>query len=248
MTKKGVPARPDTSASSPRPVSSFVPSGFLKALYPEGVPAAVEPTAPVNVNGRLVFAFDGTASRSPSWEAAKQLTDTLFHAVPDALQVALAVHGGGRVHTFTDFLPNARALRKMAAGVRCIAGATQLLPILRRVIKTEGVGVVLYIGDAFEESWDEATGLADQLKASGTRLIVLFEGYEPYAESVYADLTARTEGALLPFDLSSLGKLADLLAAIGVLAAGGVELLEDKRHTMPGAVLLLEHLGRGGRR
>jgi hypothetical protein len=56
-------------------------------------------------------------------------------------------------------------------------------------------------------------------------------------------MTARTEGALLPFDLAALGRLSDLLAAIGVLAAGGVELLEDKRHTMPGAMLLLEHLG-----
>jgi hypothetical protein len=244
LWKKAVPARPDTS--SPRPVSSFTPSGFLKTLYPEGLPAAVEPVAPV-LMGRMVFAVDATASRQPAWEAAKQLTGTLFHAVPDVLQVALAVHGGGKVHTFTDFQANARALRRKAAGVECIAGGTQLLPILRRVTRTAGVGVVLYIGDAFEESQSKAMRLADQLKANGTRLIVLFEGSDAYAHGVYADLAARTEGALLPFDLSALGRLRDLLAAIGVLAAGGMELLEDKRHTMPGAVLLLEHLGRGGR-
>jgi hypothetical protein len=246
--KKGVPARPanaETDHGKARP--AFTPGGFLKALYPEGLPAAVEPTAPP-LMGRMVLAVDATGSRQPTWEAAKQLTNTLFHAVPDVLQVALAVHGGGKVHTFTDFLPNARALRKMAAGVECRAGGTQLLPILRRVAGIEGVGVVLYIGDAFEESASKAIQLADQLRANGTRLIVLFEGSDLHAHSVYADLAARTEGALLPFDLSALGRLRDLLAAVGVLAAGGMELLEDKRDTMRGAALLLEHLGSSGKR
>src|SRR6516165_2521086 len=68
---------------------------------------------------RLVFAVDATASRSAAWEAAKQLTDILFEAIPGKLNVALAVHGGGRVHTFTAFTDDAGRLRDMAMGIRC---------------------------------------------------------------------------------------------------------------------------------
>src|SRR5579863_8446851 len=46
----------------------------------------------------MVFAVDATASRVAAWEAAQQLTDALFAAVPGELDVALAVHGGSRVH------------------------------------------------------------------------------------------------------------------------------------------------------
>src|SRR5271169_1312513 len=53
---------------------------------------------------RLCFAFDATASRSEAWEAAKKLTDVLFQALPGQLDVALAIHGGNRVHTFTEYM------------------------------------------------------------------------------------------------------------------------------------------------
>jgi hypothetical protein len=47
---------------------------------------------------------------------------------------------------------------------------------------------------------------------------------------------------VLPFDLSSLGRLRELLGAVAVLAVGGEHLLEEKRETLPGAVLLLGYL------
>ena len=53
----------------------------------------IPPVLP-NSHARLVFAVDATASRSAAWEAAKELTDALFQALPGTLDVALAVHGG----------------------------------------------------------------------------------------------------------------------------------------------------------
>src|SRR6478672_1387614 len=70
---------------------------------------------------RLIFAVDATASREPAWAAARQVTDALVKAMPGGLDVALAVHGGSRVHTFTGFTDDARTLRDRAAGVDCIA-------------------------------------------------------------------------------------------------------------------------------
>ncbi len=101
---------------------------------------------------RLIFAVDATASREPAWAVARRVTDALVKALPGELDVALAVHGGSRVHTFTPFTKDAATLRDRAAGVACEAGLTRLLPILSASLKHQGVRVVVYIGDVFEES------------------------------------------------------------------------------------------------
>src|SRR6516225_11905642 len=78
-----------------------------RALPEPDKPRSVVSPALREERARLVFAVDATASRSAAWEAAKQLTDILFEAIPGKLDVALVVHGGGRVHTFTAFTDDA---------------------------------------------------------------------------------------------------------------------------------------------
>ena len=115
-----------------------------------------------------MFAVDATASREPAWAAARQVTDALVKALPGELDVALAVHGGSRVHTFTAFTSDASTLRDRAAGVTCQAGMTRLLPILSASLKRPAVRVVIYIGDVFEESLPQGRQLADEMGAQGT--------------------------------------------------------------------------------
>src|ERR1700678_1894931 len=76
----------------------------LTALLP-GAPRQDLATTPIRP--RLIFGFDATASREPAWDTAREVTDALFGALPGALDVALAVHGGSRLHTFTAFTANA---------------------------------------------------------------------------------------------------------------------------------------------
>jgi hypothetical protein len=186
---------------------------------------------------RVVFAFDATGSRQPSWDAAKHLTDVLLAAMPSEVKVALAVHSGGRVEIFTDFTKDPGILRDQAAGVRCYSGGTQLLPILDRVARMRDCPVVVYIGDAYEEG--SPRRVANALRDTETRVIILHEGQPPAAFKEIADLTG---GALLPFDLSSLDQLGELLKAVAVLAVGGTDALEAQQETMPAATLLLENL------
>ena len=194
---------------------------------------------------RLVFAVDATASREPAWIAARQVTDALVKALPGELDVALAVHGGARVHTFTGFTNNAATLRDRAAGVACEAGMTRLLPILSTTLKQQSVRVVIYIGDVFEESLSHGRRLADQLGARGTKLIVLHDTADPSARrdaELFWDLAKRTGGCVLPFDASAPGRLRDILAAVAVYAVGGEKLLRERRHELAGAVALLDEL------
>jgi hypothetical protein len=210
----------------------------LQRLLP--APDAEAPTRP-----RLVFAFDATASREPAWAMARQVTDALVKALPGELDVALAVHGGSMLHTFTDFTADPRTLRDRAAGISCMAGFTRMLPILARSLKRPGVRVIVYIGDVFEESVGRGRRLADELAARGIKLIVLHDTSDADARrygEIFSDLARRTGGCVLPFDATAPAKLRDLLAAVAVFAVGGLNLLREKRREMPGALVLLKHL------
>jgi hypothetical protein len=196
---------------------------------------------------RLIFGFDATASREPAWAAARKVTDALVKALPGELDVALAVHGGSMLHTFTEFTADPNTLRDRAAGISCIAGFTRLLPILSRALSNPGVRVVVYIGDVFEESPVRGRKLADAMGQKGIKLIVLHDTADWNAKrdaEVFLDLARRTGGCVVPFDANAPARLRELLAAVAVYAVGGTEMLEEKREEMPGAVLLLEHLRR----
>jgi hypothetical protein len=219
--------------------AAALPAAFTDAEPPAETGAPARP--------RLVFAVDATASREPAWAAARLVTDALVKALPGELDVALAVHGGNRVHTFTAFTSDAATLRDRAAGVGCLAGLTRLLPILSASLKQQSVRVVIYVGDVFEENLPQGRIIADRMGARGAKLIVLHDTADPAARrdaEVFWDLAKRTGGCVLPFDASAPNRLRDLLSAVAVFAVGGEKLLRERRHTMPGAVALLDHLDR----
>jgi hypothetical protein len=193
---------------------------------------------------RLVFAVDATASRSAAWNTAREVTDTLFQALPGQLDVALAVHGGSTVHTFTDFVTDPSILRETAAQISCKSGATKLIEIMQRTIAAPDAKVLLYIGDTFEEPIEEAREVAGLLNARGVRMIVLHD--EPQrdqaAGDVFADLAHRTGGFVLPFDAGAAARIREVLEAVAVLAVGGIKLLQEKKNTLAAAPLLLSHL------
>jgi hypothetical protein len=217
--------------------------GFIRSLLPFGdpTPPSANPTRP-----RLIFGFDATASREPAWAAARTVTDALVQALPGELDVALAVHGGSILHTFTEFTSNPNTLRDRAAGISCIAGYTRLLSILSRALSSDGVRVVVYIGDVFEESPGRGHKLADAMGLKGIKLIVLHDTADWNARrdaEVFLDLARRTGGCVLPFDANAPARLRELLAAVAVYAVGGEELLNERREELPAAPLLLQHLG-----
>lgn len=220
--------------------------GRLMALVAGLLPRP--PTACAGWNGRprLVFGFDATASREPAWATARSVTDSLVRALPGELDVALAVHGGGLLHTFTDFTSSAATLRDRAAGIACMSGPTRLVPLLSRCLATPGVRVVVYTGDVFEESPVRGRQIADSLGRAGIKLFILHDACDWMARKdaeIFLDLARRTGGCVLPFDVDAPARLRELLAAVAVYAVGGLALLEEKRKDMPGAAVLLRGMG-----
>jgi hypothetical protein len=239
---------PEAEEDQQQPVTLF---GQVRALAQtvagqlvRGVTGAQLP-ATQPLRPRLIFGFDATASREPAWATARTVTDALVKALPGELDVALAVHGGSMLHTFTEFTADPTRLRDRAAGVSCLAGMTRLLPILSRALSNPGVRVVTYIGDVFEESPVRGRKLADAMGEKGIKLIVLHDTADWNSKrdaEVFLDLARRTGGCVLPFDANAPARLRELLAAVAVYAVGGSDLLEQKREELPGAVMLLEHL------
>lgn len=227
---------PRTASPAPLDEPARAPVDATIAGTIKGGPITAASLAPKR-RPALVFVVDTTGSRQRTWKEAKALTDTVIAAVPDELEVALAVYGGGKITFDTDFTKDAGTLRDRAASITCQAGGTQLLPILKRVAGMGDVPVVVFIGDAYEEG--SPRRVANALKDCGTRVIILHEGPPPPA---FGEIVERTGGALLPFEISSLDDVRALLQAVAVLAVGDVELLKTKQATMPAATLLLEHL------
>jgi hypothetical protein len=115
-------------------------------------------------------------------------------------------------------------------------------------VKRPAVRVVVYIGDVFEESLIQGRRLADAMGAQGTKLIVLHDTADPGSRrdtEIFWDLAKRTGGCVLPFNASASGRLRDILSAVAVYAVGGEKLLRERRHDLPGAVALLDRLGKG---
>jgi hypothetical protein len=242
------PAENAAEATATRPIVTPLPK-MVGSVAPPPLRAVAPPApgarpSPIVERPRVTLAVDASSSRAPAWKASQRVMGGLFTALPGEVDVNLAVHGGGRLHTYTAFMPDADSLRPIAARIRCKAGYTKLCDIFERVLKSERVRVVVYVGDVFEEQRSKVIRLAKALLLNETRVIILHDGGSRDADDgeVFRTIAAITGGAVLPFDASALDDLGQMLQAVAVLAVGGTELLESRQETMPAAPLLLERL------
>jgi hypothetical protein len=124
---------------------------------------------------RLLFSMDATASREQAWNVAKEITDAMFKAVPGALDVALAYHGGGRLQEIIQFSSDTKALLDKVHTVHCQAGMTALNDILDEATEISRLKALIYIGDCFDENLDAAIEIAQQLKLKGVWCFMFHE-------------------------------------------------------------------------
>ena len=198
---------------------------------------------------RLLFSLDATASRESAWEVATQITMGMFEAVPDKIEVAFGYHGGGLVQQVTDFSQSPKVFLDKLLSIQCDAGHTQLNGLLKEALNLEQLRAVVYIGDCFEESSTKAYELAKQLKLKGIKMFIFHDktsggmGYDmKQAARVFAGIVDITGGAVMDFNEQSIQQSKDFLRAIALYSVGGRKLLEQKKASEKGAVLLLEQL------
>jgi hypothetical protein len=261
VPRPSLPARAIAEISRPIAEPPALPAVPLPAVSPPRVSRATaeanagvwvppDPAMP-RFRPRVMFSIDITASRQDSIKPAKRLMDALLGGLPGELELALASFGGEKV-TFSPWTTNPARVREVAAGLRCKAGYTQLLKVLRGVLEIDAVRCVVHVGDMFEEDAHAAADMAAELARRGIRVIVLHDtslrgmNFSPEAHddarAVFQMLAQRTGGVLLPFDISALEELAKLMEALAVLAVGGTEMLAEKQPVMRAAGKLLRLL------
>ena len=198
-----------------------------------------------------MFAIDATASRQPTWDLACELHAELFTEVERVghLAVQLVYFRGLSDFSASPWLARPDELRTRMLGVSCRGGRTQLVRLLdhaQREASQSAVRVLIYIGDAFEESEASLLASAGQLALRNLPVLMFQEGDNPIAERAFSAVATITGGAHVRFDPSSREALRRLLGAAATFATGGRAALEHfaRRTGDAGARRLLTQIRR----
>jgi hypothetical protein len=194
--------------------------------------------------GRLICALDATASREPTWDRACHIQGEMFEATAGlgGLEIQLVFYRGFAECKASRWVTTAAELHRIMRSVFCVGGETQIERVLSHAIRETGrrrVNALVFVGDAMEEKVDRLCRLAGELGLLGVPIFLFHEGRDPAVAVAFKQMASLSHGAYLSFDLSSAGRLKDLLAAVAVYAAGGYRALAAYGEGKGGEVLQL---------
>jgi hypothetical protein len=208
--------------------------------------ALVPKVKPAARRGRLVFALDATASREPTWEEARLIQAEMFDAAATvgSLEIQLCFYRGMADFGAFPWSISGSDLRRYMDRVQCVGGYTQIARVLEhslRETRANKIDALVFVGDCMEESVDELCRLAGELGLLGVKAFLFQEGNDPSAELAFRQIAKLTQGAHCRFDAGSAEQLRDLLKAVALYAAGGIQALEHFSRNRGGIVLQLTH-------
>jgi hypothetical protein len=202
------------------------------------------PAAEGGERARLVFALDATMSRQPTWDLACRVQGEMFATAAGigGLSVQLVYFRGFNECRASRWVVDPGALTGLMTRIECRGGQTQIARVLRHV-RTETavapVRVLVYVGDAMEESIDELCAVAGELGLLGVKAFMFHEGSDPTAARAFQEIARLTRGVYARFDGSAPRALADLLRAAAAYAAHGMDGLSRLATENDGARRLL---------
>jgi len=198
------------AASSRADIDSFL--NQVKALRPAGP------------RGRLIFALDATMSRQPTWDQACSLQAEMFReaAAVGGLDIQLVYYRGFGECRASSWIGDSDRLGALMSGIDCRGGQTQIARILAHALReneTGKVAVLVFVGDAMEESLDELCSRAGELGLRNVKAFMFQEGQDPICEQAFREIARLTGGAFCRFAPGAAHELAELLRAAAAYAA-----------------------------
>jgi hypothetical protein len=208
---------------------------------------ALGPGAKARQRGRLIFALDATMSRQPTWDQACKLQAEMFReaAAVGGLDIQLVYYRGLAECRTSSWIADPERLGALMSAIDCRGGQTQIAKILahaRRESESGNVAVLVFVGDAMEESLDELCARAGGLGLRNVKAFMFQEGYDPICEQAFREIARLTGGAFCHFAPGAAHELADLLRAAVAYAAGGLKALADLKAQGVGVAKLIEQL------
>jgi hypothetical protein len=237
------PARPqgDQPSSAPATSQRAEIDRFLDQVKTLG------PVVKAGSRGRLIFALDATMSRQPTWDQACKLQAEMFReaAAVGGLDIQLVYYRGLAECRASSWIADPDRLGALMDRIDCRGGQTQIVKVLahaRRENDSGKVAVVVFVGDAMEESLDELCARAGELGLRNVKAFMFQEGYDPTCEQAFREIARLTGGAYCRFAPGAAHELAELLRAAAAYAAGGLKALADLKAHSIGVARLIEQL------
>lgn len=210
---------------------------------------SMPPVSATGKRGRLVLAMDATMSRQHSWDTALSIQSEMFAEAGrvGGLDVQLVYFRSFDECRASKWTSDTEGLARLMSGIRCQAGNTQILRVLKHLRTEAGAGKVnacVYIGDALEEDIDALATVAGEIGILGVPMFMFQEGQNAAAERGFREIARLTRGAYFRFGHDAARVLRELLSAVAVYAAGGRMALADHSAKRGGAAqLLLDQMG-----
>jgi hypothetical protein len=209
---------------------------------------SLSPVTPAGERGRLIFALDATMSRQPTWDTACRLQADMFREAASigGLDIQLVYYRGLAECRASSWVAEPQRFGELMSRIDCRGGKTQIGKVLAHASRENDarkISVLVFIGDAMEESLDHLCAAAGELGLRNVRAFMFQEGYDPVCEQAFREVVRLTHGAFCRFSPGSAHELAELLRAAAAYAAGGMKALADLRgRQSTGAVKLIEQL------
>jgi hypothetical protein len=167
-------------------------------------------------------------------------------AAVGGLDIQLVYYRGLAECRASAWVAAADRLGALMSRIDCRGGHTQIGKVLahaRRENDAGKVAVLVFIGDAMEESLDDLCAAAAELGLRNVKAFMFQEGYDPVCEQAFREIARLTGGAFCRFAPGAAHELAELLRAAAAYAAGGMKALAAlKGRQSAAAVRLLEQL------
>ena len=242
MSKDRIHRTPAPPSGTPPDASSRAEIGlFLDRVKSLGSPV------PAGHRGRLIFALDATISRQPTWDTACRLQADMFREAASigGLDIQLVYYRGLAECRASSWLTQQERLSELMSRIDCRGGQTQIGKVLahaRREDESGKIAVLVFIGDAMEESLDDLCAAAGKLALRNVRAFMFQEGYDLICEQAFREVARLTRGAYCRFSPGAAHELAELLRAAAAYAAGGMKALTNLKERQSSAVNLIEQL------
>lgn len=231
----------DNNLTKPKPTDlakprTAKPDNPIAAFVRRSQAAAVQAVKQQN-RPKLIYGFDATASRQPTWDLASHLMGEMVREVAELDQQCVYYRGISECQS-SPWFSNPMQLANAMTKITCVSGKTQIARILTHCLKEakkHPVAAVVFVGDAVEENVDELAPIADELGRLGLRVFMFQEGNDAKVEFAFREIARLTNGAYCRFDAGAPQQLRELLGAVAAFARGGITALQAQ----PGAARLL---------
>ncbi len=192
-----------------------------------------------NTDGsRLVFALDATASRQATWDRACHLQAQMFDATRDiaGLNIQLCYYRGIDEFKALPWSHDSQGLRHQMLAVNCLGGHSQIERMLRHALaqhQQSPVKGLVFVGDAMEEDARRLYQLAGQMGIHQIPAFMFQEGFDSHAGQAFTEIARLSGGVHCQFNENSDAQLRELLTAVAMYAAGGVNAVKQLENPSP---------------